>query len=57
MINRKLDKEASQLKKRADTLQDIQKDLKACDLWLLGCREIPHHRVMTRDLPVFAPVH
>lgn len=39
VINRKLDKEVVQLKKRADTLQDIQKNLKACDLRLLGCRD------------------
>lgn len=36
VINQKLkDDEVAQLKKHADTLRDIQKDLKACDFRLL----------------------
>ena len=35
VINQKLkDDEVAQFKKHADTLRDIQKDLKAYDLWL-----------------------
>lgn len=57
MINQKLkDDEPAQLKRHADTSRDLQKDLKACDFQLLGCRDF-NTTVINCDPLVFIHMH